>query len=85
MFIGHTDYTDERVKECINSDVVNTLGNLLSRCTGGAVNPDQVFPSPPDPNLWDRLASDAERDMLVRLHELPGEERLCAREGIISV
>lgn len=30
--------------EYVNSDVVNTLGNLLSRCTATAINPDQIYP-----------------------------------------
>ncbi|XP_064615166.1 methionine--tRNA ligase, mitochondrial-like [Liolophura sinensis] len=44
--VPHSDgnYTDEKVMQVINSDLVNTLGNLLQRCTSLSVNPDQVIP-----------------------------------------
>lgn len=34
----------EKVKICLNSELANNLGNLLSRCTSKKLNPDQSFP-----------------------------------------
>eukprot|EP00123_Amoebidium_parasiticum_P020496 comp5092_c0_seq1/m.1178 comp5092_c0_seq1/g.1178 ORF comp5092_c0_seq1/g.1178 comp5092_c0_seq1/m.1178 type:complete len:572 (-) comp5092_c0_seq1:333-2048(-) len=39
-----TDYSEDRVLETINSDLADTLGNLLSRSTSKAVNPGQTVP-----------------------------------------
>ena len=45
--IAHADsqYYDERVVQCLNIELCNTFANLLSRCTGKAINPTQKFPS----------------------------------------
>ncbi|XP_067670551.1 methionine--tRNA ligase, mitochondrial-like [Haliotis asinina] len=42
----HSDgnYTDRKVMETINSGLVNTIGNLLHRCTSSSINRAQVFP-----------------------------------------
>ena len=39
-----TDYTDEKILKLLNSELADTFGNLLSRVTGKALNPSQVFP-----------------------------------------
>jgi hypothetical protein len=66
------DYSDERAVECINTDLVNTLCNLVSRCAAKSINPDQVFPRF-IPQVFDRLAADAEKDILTNLYKLRGE------------
>ena len=67
----YPDYSERRVVECINSELVNTLGNLLSRTTAPAVNTHQVVP-PVDLGLFSQRASGEENDMLDRLRTLPG-------------
>ncbi|KAL3869101.1 hypothetical protein ACJMK2_041826 [Sinanodonta woodiana] len=44
--VPHSDgnYSDQHAVNYINSDIVNTLGNLLSRSTSLSVNPEQIFP-----------------------------------------
>ncbi|XP_060551201.1 methionine--tRNA ligase, mitochondrial-like [Ruditapes philippinarum] len=44
--VPHSDgnYLEEKAMEYVNSDVVNTFGNLLSRCTASAINRDQIYP-----------------------------------------
>lgn len=39
-----SDYNETIGLEYINSDIVNTCGNLLSRCTAPNLNPEQLFP-----------------------------------------
>lgn len=38
------DYANKKVIQLLNAELADTLGNLLSRCCGKALNPDQVFP-----------------------------------------
>ncbi|XP_053404426.1 methionine--tRNA ligase, mitochondrial-like [Mercenaria mercenaria] len=44
--VPHSDgnFLEEKAMEYVNSDVVNTMGNLLSRCTAPAINPSQIYP-----------------------------------------
>lgn len=44
--VPHSDgnFLEEKAVEYVNSDLVNTLGNLLSRCTSKAINADQIYP-----------------------------------------
>ena len=67
-----SDYNDQKVVECINSELVNTLGNLLSRCSGTAVNPSQEVPAV-DWGMFRSRASQAEKDMVHSLQTLPRE------------
>ena len=67
-----TDYSDHRVVECINTELVNTLGNLLSRCTSTALNPNQVFPKF-EFDVFDEKATSECKEMMGHLRELPGE------------
>ena len=69
--ISIADYSDERVVTCLNSEVVNSLGNLLSRCTAPAINPQQVVPHW-DQELFHQRASQEDLDMMQHLRELPG-------------
>lgn len=38
------DYSDTKILRYLNAELADTLGNLLSRCTGVALNPFQTFP-----------------------------------------
>ncbi|XP_074658159.1 methionine--tRNA ligase, mitochondrial-like [Tubulanus polymorphus] len=44
--VPHSDgnYSDKKVVECLNSELCNTLGNLINRATANALNPEQIFP-----------------------------------------
>ncbi|XP_071085061.1 methionine--tRNA ligase, mitochondrial-like isoform X2 [Haliotis cracherodii] len=68
----HSDgnYTDRKVTETINSGLVNTLGNLLHRCTSTSINHAQVFP-PLDPQAMDTHFSAEEIHMYSTLKTLP--------------
>ncbi|XP_047440815.1 methionine--tRNA ligase, mitochondrial [Mugil cephalus] len=38
------DYTDDKVMKLLNSEIADSLGGLLNRCTAPALNPAQVYP-----------------------------------------
>lgn len=40
-----SDYSDEKVKRIINSELADTFGNLLSRCCAKSLNKDQTYPA----------------------------------------
>ena len=67
-----TDYSDERAVECINTDLVNTLCNLVSRCSAKSLNSSQVFPRF-EPQVFERLANGSEKDIITNLYKLRGE------------
>ncbi|ESO09132.1 hypothetical protein HELRODRAFT_190723 [Helobdella robusta] len=64
-----SNYSDSRAVECINSDLVNTLGNLLSRSTGQNINPKQIFPSF-DKDVFESLVTEADRKVLFQLYQI---------------
>ena len=66
-----TDYSAEKVMNILNSELANTLGNLLSRCTSTTVNPKQTFPKFNN-KLFDETASAEHKQMLISLKGLPG-------------
>ncbi|XP_041347778.1 methionine--tRNA ligase, mitochondrial-like [Gigantopelta aegis] len=70
--VPHSDgnYSDAKAVECVNSDLVNTLGNLLSRCTSAAINPRQVFTEPSSRSLVQDLSRD-EQAAFSQLNDLP--------------
>lgn len=65
-----TDYSESKVIDCVNSDLVNTLGNLLNRVTGTVINPSQSLP-PFDRQVFDRHGMPVDRTMLQTLSSLP--------------
>jgi len=65
------NYTDKRVVEVINVELVNTLGNLLSRCTGKKVNKGNSWPALGDA-VWQDKACESHKTMLADLAVLPG-------------
>ena len=66
------NYDSDHVKQLVNSDLVNTLGNLLNRCTGTALNPDQKFP-PFHKALFEERMLPEFKNILDNLHHLPHE------------
>lgn len=38
------DYSEEKLRRILNAELADTLGNLLNRCCGDALNPEQIFP-----------------------------------------
>ncbi|XP_011878831.1 PREDICTED: methionine--tRNA ligase, mitochondrial [Vollenhovia emeryi] len=49
------NYSSTKIVNVLNSELADTLGNLVSRCTGKAVNPSKEFPDPA--RYWDVLRS----------------------------
>ncbi|XP_033875998.2 methionine--tRNA ligase, mitochondrial isoform X1 [Acipenser ruthenus] len=39
------DYYDDKVIKLLNSELADTLGGLLNRCTAPSINPEQIYPS----------------------------------------
>lgn len=65
-------YSDKRLAEKINSDLANTMGNLLGRLTADSVNKRQEFPALNEDDLFE-FCSAEERDMHKALYQLPGK------------
>ena len=55
----------------INTDLVNTLGNLLSRSAAKGVNPSQTVPMM-DPTTYESVISLEDREMFASLFTLAG-------------
>lgn len=56
-----TDYNEIVAMEYVNSDLVNTLGNLLGRCTATSINPQQIYPRKHEDTYLSKItASDRE-------------------------
>ena len=58
--------------EYVNSDVVNTFGNLLSRCTATAINPNQIYPRK-NPDVYISAITAADRETFENMDLLIGE------------
>ncbi|KAL5004792.1 hypothetical protein ScPMuIL_018248 [Solemya velum] len=69
--VPHSDgnYSDQKAVDCINSELVNTLGNLLSRVTSVALNPSQVFPQADTASFTNHF-SGVEREEFQQLYSL---------------
>ncbi|XP_017775809.1 PREDICTED: methionine--tRNA ligase, mitochondrial [Nicrophorus vespilloides] len=71
--VAHSDgnYSDTKVLRILNSELADTLGNLLSRCTGGSLNPQQTFPAI-ETAAFDTIASlDVTKNLLHAIETLP--------------
>ncbi|OWF41858.1 methionine--tRNA ligase, mitochondrial-like [Mizuhopecten yessoensis] len=66
------DFSETRIVEVINSELVNTIGNALSRISGKAVNPLQVFPNPSAEALRTKFTTE-DRQRLDQLYGLADE------------
>ncbi|KAL0129469.1 hypothetical protein PUN28_001627 [Cardiocondyla obscurior] len=49
------NYSSTKIVNILNSELADTLGNLVSRCTGKAINPSKEFPDPA--KYWNVLQS----------------------------
>uniref|UniRef100_A0A182QE22 Methionine--tRNA ligase, mitochondrial n=1 Tax=Anopheles farauti TaxID=69004 RepID=A0A182QE22_9DIPT len=71
--VAHSDgnYSDTKVLRILNSELADTLGNLLSRCCGKALNAGSIFPAV-DEDAFEALQNiDATKRMLEVLEEMP--------------
>ena len=55
----------------LNSEVCNTLGNLLNRCTSKSINSSQTFP-PLNTEFYESVATQEGRQLINDLQQLPG-------------
>lgn len=75
-----SDYSERKVAKVLNVELADTLGNLLSRVTGAALNPHQQFPPfheeyfpRNDPRGATSGVSKEDYNLLDALQNLPGE------------
>ncbi|KAK5644850.1 hypothetical protein RI129_006150 [Pyrocoelia pectoralis] len=71
--VAHSDgnYSDVKVTRILNSELADTLGNLLSRCCSLALNPNQVFPEI-DSEAFERVVSiDVTKKVIEAVMKLP--------------
>lgn len=66
------DYSDTKLIRILNSELADTLGNLLSRASAKSLNPRQVFPKIHMYSFKGLLESDATKRLIESLAELPG-------------
>ncbi|CAH1795590.1 unnamed protein product [Owenia fusiformis] len=66
------DYSDVKVIACLNDELCNNLGNLLSRSTAPSLNPEQTW-APSDASWEDFLTnlSDEDESLINQLVNLP--------------
>ncbi|GAB1599413.1 methionine--tRNA ligase, mitochondrial-like [Argonauta hians] len=71
--VPHSDnnFCEQKLVECVNSEIVNTLGNLMSRCSSLSVNPSQIFPAL-DSDALNTYFSPQAQQAFSQLQELPG-------------
>lgn len=69
------DYSSTKIVNILNSELADTLGNLVSRCAGKAINPSREFPDPA--KYWNVLRSRAADETREALGSVAGR----AREG----
>uniref|UniRef100_A0A182KBE6 Methionine--tRNA ligase, mitochondrial n=1 Tax=Anopheles christyi TaxID=43041 RepID=A0A182KBE6_9DIPT len=71
--VAHSDgnYSDTKVLRILNSELADTLGNLLSRCCGKALNVESIFPAVDKEALESLKQIDATKRMLEALEEMP--------------
>ncbi|ESO82122.1 hypothetical protein LOTGIDRAFT_223492 [Lottia gigantea] len=69
------NYNDELAVDCINSELVNTLGNLLNRVTSYSINRSQVCPASSQENIEKYLTKEQleEFQSLRNLPDIVGE------------
>ncbi|XP_050310423.1 methionine--tRNA ligase, mitochondrial [Anthonomus grandis grandis] len=68
--VNHSDgnYNDTKVLRLLNAELADTLGNLLSRCCGKSLNPNQEFPR----INFDKISRlDVTKQLIKHLENLP--------------
>nr|CAH7757054.1 unnamed protein product [Callosobruchus chinensis] len=71
--VAHSDgnYSDTKVLRILNSELADTLGNLLNRCTGSALNPRQIFPAIDSSTMATVKSLDVTKSLLEHVSNLP--------------
>ncbi|CAG9862611.1 unnamed protein product [Phyllotreta striolata] len=71
--VAHSDgnYSDLAVLRALNSELADTFGNLLNRCTGSALNPEQKFPEIDVGALEEIRQSDVAKTLMENVENLP--------------
>lgn len=67
------DYSSTKIVNILNSELADTLGNLVGRCTGKAVNPSKEFPDPA--KYWNVLQSQVADETREALKSVGGKAR----------
>ncbi|XP_049824099.1 methionine--tRNA ligase, mitochondrial isoform X1 [Aethina tumida] len=71
--VAHNDgnYSDTKVIRILNSELADTLGNLLNRCTASSLNPEQIVPEI-DRFTFESIASlDVTKKLIEKVASLP--------------
>lgn len=73
--VPHSDgnFSRRKLVNYLNSELANTLGNLLCRCTARSLNPAQAGPS----RAIQDSCSESERNLLLKLQALPSAVAAC--------
>ena len=66
-----TDYNEEKMVSYLNSELCNTLGYLLNRCTSKSINSSQIYP-PLNNSIYDSMCNEEWSELMHNLRELPG-------------
>ena len=66
-----TDYNEEKMISYLNSELCNTLGNLLNRCTSKSINSSQIYP-PLNNSIYESMCNEEWSELMHNLRELPG-------------
>lgn len=67
------DYSSTKITKVLNSELADTLGNLISRCAGKTINPSKEFPDPT--KYWHVLQSEAANETKEALESLAEKAR----------
>ncbi|XP_055629470.1 methionine--tRNA ligase, mitochondrial [Toxorhynchites rutilus septentrionalis] len=80
--VAHSDgnYSDTKIIRILNAELADTLGNLLSRCCGKALNPEAVVPSFDQETFQELKSLDTTKRLLDLLQALPEKCHLHYRE-----
>ncbi|XP_067949721.1 methionine--tRNA ligase, mitochondrial-like [Watersipora subatra] len=65
------NYSESKMLNYLNSELCNTLGNLLNRCTSKSINKQQTYP-PLDLDVHERVEEDGWKELMADLDLLPG-------------
>ncbi|XP_048001718.1 methionine--tRNA ligase, mitochondrial [Leguminivora glycinivorella] len=73
----HSDanYSETKLINIVNSELADTLGNLVSRCCGAALNPRGEFPALHETEAAQLATRDVTQALLTRVERLPDQCR----------
>ncbi|XP_044755655.1 methionine--tRNA ligase, mitochondrial [Coccinella septempunctata] len=71
--VAHSDgnYNDSKAIRVLNAELADTLGNLLNRCTGEILNPNQEFPTIQSEVFEDIMQLDVAKKLKENVMNLP--------------